>query len=54
MPRLWTNGVFWFSVLALPVFCLSRDFAWKSYKRFAKPEPYHIVQEIQKFVQFVG
>ena len=50
MPRLWTNGVFWFSILALPIFCLSRDFAWKSYKRFAKPEPYHIVQEIQKCV----
>lgn len=53
MPRLWTNGVFWFSILALPVFCLSRDFAWKSYKRFAKPEPYHIVQEVQKCIHSI-
>lgn len=30
---------------------MSRDFAWKSYKRFARPEPYHIVQEIQKYVR---
>lgn len=48
VPRLWTSSVFWFTIFVLPVFCLSRDFAWKSYKRFARPEPYHIVQEIQK------
>lgn len=50
VPRLWTNGVFWFTIFVLPILCLSRDFAWKSYKRFAQPEPYHIVQEIQKYV----
>ncbi|KAK9899263.1 aminophospholipid-transporting P-type ATPase [Cystobasidium minutum MCA 4210] len=48
VAHLWGSGVFWFTILLLPVFCMSRDFAWKSYKRFARPEPYHIVQEIQK------
>lgn len=50
VAHLWGSGVFWFTILLLPVFCMSRDFAWKSYKRFARPEPYHIVQEIQKYV----
>ena len=50
VAHLWGSGVFWFTIVLLPVFCMSRDFAWKSYKRFARPEPYHIVQEIQKYV----
>ena len=48
VPRLWTSGIFYFTMIMLPVLCLSRDFAWKSYKHFARPEPYHIIQEIQK------
>lgn len=50
VAHLWGSGVFWFTIVLLPVFCMSRDFAWKSYKRFARPEPYHIVQEIQKYM----
>ncbi|KAL7010116.1 aminophospholipid translocase [Cystobasidiomycetes sp. EMM_F5] len=48
VPRLWSNGIFYFTIILMPVLCLSRDFAWKSYKHFARPEPYHIIQEIQK------
>jgi len=29
VPRLWTDAVFYSMLLLLPVFCLSRDFAWK-------------------------
>lgn len=29
VPRLWTDGVFYFVLLLVPIFCLSRDFAWK-------------------------
>ncbi|KAK4057711.1 aminophospholipid translocase [Microbotryomycetes sp. JL221] len=49
VPRLWSNAVFWFTILGMPFVLLTRDFAWKSYKRLFKPEPYHVVQEIQKF-----
>lgn len=28
-PRLFTNSVFWFTVLLVPAICLSRDFVWK-------------------------
>lgn len=44
VPRLWGSAVFWFCLLGLPVLCLLRDFAWKSYKRMFRPESYHIVQ----------
>ncbi|KAF5345280.1 hypothetical protein D9758_008433 [Tetrapyrgos nigripes] len=49
VPRLWTDGVFYFNLLLIPVFCLSRDFAWKYYKRTYNPESYHIAQELQKY-----
>ncbi|SCV68524.1 BQ2448_645 [Microbotryum intermedium] len=49
VPRLWVSAVFWMTILGLPVLLLTRDFAWKSYKRLFQPEPYHIVQEIQKY-----
>ncbi|KAK4055166.1 aminophospholipid translocase [Microbotryomycetes sp. JL201] len=49
VPRLWSNAVFWFTILGMPFVLLTRDFAWKSYKRLFRPEPYHVVQEIQKF-----
>lgn len=29
VPRLWTDGVFYFSLILIPIFCLARDFAWK-------------------------
>lgn len=29
VPRLWTDGVFYFVLILAPVVCLSRDFAWK-------------------------
>lgn len=29
VPRLWTDSVFYFSLLLVPVVCLARDFAWK-------------------------
>lgn len=29
VPRLWTDAVFYFSLLLVPAICLGRDFAWK-------------------------
>ncbi|GAA5916948.1 hypothetical protein JCM6882_003839, partial [Rhodosporidiobolus microsporus] len=49
VSRLWSSIVFWMVILLMPVLLLTRDFAWKSYKRLFRPEPYHIVQEIQKY-----
>ncbi|KAK7473026.1 aminophospholipid translocase [Stygiomarasmius scandens] len=49
IPRLWTDAVFYFMLLLLPVFCLSRDFAWKYYRRTYMPASYHIAQELQKY-----
>lgn len=49
VPRLFTSPVFYLTIILLPVFCLTRDFTWKAYKRLYRPEPYHIVQEIQAF-----
>ncbi|KAJ3733837.1 calcium transporting ATPase [Lentinula guzmanii] len=49
VPRLWTDAVFYFVLLLVPIFCLSRDFAWKYYKRTYMPSSYHIAQELQKY-----
>ncbi|KAI0820969.1 calcium transporting ATPase [Irpex lacteus] len=49
VPRLWTDAVFYFMLLLVPTLCLSRDLAWKYYRRTYKPETYHIAQEIQKY-----
>ncbi|ESK93693.1 calcium transporting atpase [Moniliophthora roreri MCA 2997] len=49
VDRLWTNGVFYFVLLMIPIFCLSRDFAWKYYRRTYMPLSYHIAQELQKY-----
>ncbi|KAL4252396.1 Phospholipid-transporting ATPase [Abortiporus biennis] len=49
VPRLWSDGVFYFVLILIPIFCLSRDFAWKYYRRTYLPETYHIAQEIQKY-----
>lgn len=29
VPRLWSDAIFYFTLLLLPFVCLSRDFAWK-------------------------
>ncbi|KAG8221375.1 Ca-transporting ATPase [Butyriboletus roseoflavus] len=49
VPRLWTDAVFYFTLLLLPVVCLARDLAWKYYRRTYHPRPYHIAQELQKY-----
>lgn len=28
-PRLFTDSVFWFTIVLVPAICLSRDFVWK-------------------------
>ncbi|KAF9460763.1 aminophospholipid-transporting P-type ATPase [Collybia nuda] len=49
VSRLWTNGVFYFVLLLVPIFCLVRDFCWKYYRRTYRPLSYHIAQELQKY-----
>ncbi|SJK97928.1 probable P-type ATPase (amino-phospholipid-translocase) [Armillaria ostoyae] len=49
VPYLWTNGVFYFMLILVPIFCLSRDLAWKYYRRTYAPLSYHIAQELQKY-----
>ncbi|KAF9501800.1 calcium transporting ATPase [Pleurotus eryngii] len=49
VPRLWTNGVFYFVLLLVPIVCLARDFVWKYYRRTYVPASYHIAQELQKY-----
>ncbi|KIY53948.1 calcium transporting ATPase [Fistulina hepatica ATCC 64428] len=49
VPRLWTNSVFYFVLLYIPIFCLARDFVWKYYRRTYHPLSYHITQELQKY-----
>ncbi|EJT96701.1 calcium transporting ATPase [Dacryopinax primogenitus] len=49
VPRLWTDPIFYFTILVLPFICLARDLAWKYYKRTYRPQPYHIAQELQRF-----
>ncbi|KIK09861.1 hypothetical protein K443DRAFT_671173 [Laccaria amethystina LaAM-08-1] len=47
--RLWTSSVFYFVLVFIPIFCLVRDFVWKSYwHRTYTPPSYHIAQELQK------
>jgi len=49
IARLFPSPVFWAMMLVLPALCLLRDFAWKYAKRMYYPQPYHHIQEIQKF-----
>ncbi|KAJ8473221.1 hypothetical protein ONZ45_g16374 [Pleurotus djamor] len=49
VPRLWGNGIFYFSIILIPVVCLARDFVWKYYRRTYMPSSYHIAQELQKY-----
>ena len=43
------SSSFWLSIIIVPIICLMRDFIWKYHKRQTIPQPYHIVQEIQKY-----
>ncbi|KAJ7209673.1 calcium transporting ATPase [Mycena pura] len=49
VPRLWTDWIFYFVLLLIPIFCLVRDFTWKYYRRTYMPLSYHIAQELQKY-----
>ncbi|KAG2030331.1 calcium transporting ATPase [Suillus americanus] len=49
VPRLWTDAVFYFVLILVPIVCLTRDFVWKYYRRTYIPLPYHIAQELQKY-----
>ncbi|EJD08415.1 calcium transporting ATPase [Fomitiporia mediterranea MF3/22] len=49
VPRLWTDAVFYFMLILVPVVCLARDFVWKYYRRTYMPLSYHIAQELQKY-----
>ncbi|KAL2201257.1 hypothetical protein P885DRAFT_73604 [Corynascus similis CBS 632.67] len=49
IPRLFSSPAFWLQMPTLAILCLLRDFAWKFSKRLWRPEPYHHVQEIQKY-----
>ncbi|KIJ26520.1 hypothetical protein M422DRAFT_272396 [Sphaerobolus stellatus SS14] len=48
VPRLFGSWSFYFTILLLPAICLSRDFAWKYYRRTYIPASYLIAQELQK------
>ncbi|KAF9556105.1 hypothetical protein EC968_008445, partial [Mortierella alpina] len=45
---LYSQPVFWLTVVLLPLFCNLRDYAFKYMKRTFFPRTYHYVQEIQK------
>lgn len=49
IPHILPLPQFWLFALVLPALCLLRDFAWKYAKRMYYPQPYHHVQEIQKY-----
>ncbi|KAG2756078.1 hypothetical protein P692DRAFT_201800723, partial [Suillus brevipes Sb2] len=49
VPRLWTDAVYYFVLILVPIVCLTRNFIWKCYRRTCIPLPYHIAQELQKY-----
>ncbi|KAG8926722.1 hypothetical protein FRC02_008714 [Tulasnella sp. 418] len=49
VPRLWSNSIFYFTIILLPFVCLIRDYVWKYYRRTYNPASYHIAQELQKY-----
>lgn len=49
IPVIFTSPAFYALCLILPPVCLIRDFAWKYAKRMYYPQPYHHIQEIQKY-----
>ena len=48
MPFIYGSGVFWLTIIVVPVLCLMRDFLYKFYKRQWNPEFHHIVQKMQR------
>ncbi|KAI9458476.1 hypothetical protein HD554DRAFT_2140100 [Boletus coccyginus] len=46
---LWTDAVFYLTLLLVPAICLTRDLAWKYFKRTYNPRSYHVAQEVQKY-----
>ena len=49
LPHVAPSLVFWASIVVVPALCLIRDVAWKYFKRMYRAQPYHHVQEIQKY-----
>lgn len=49
VSHTYSSATFWLMVLVLSTFALIRDFVWKYYRRMYVPQPYHVVQEMQKF-----
>ncbi|EED21926.1 phospholipid-transporting ATPase, putative [Talaromyces stipitatus ATCC 10500] len=49
IPVVFSIPQFYLMAALLPVICLMRDFVWKYAKRMYRPQPYHHVQEIQKY-----
>ncbi|KAI7826157.1 hypothetical protein BC939DRAFT_395524 [Gamsiella multidivaricata] len=45
---LYSQPVFWLTIILLPLFCNLRDYTFKYMKRTFFPRTYHYVQEIQK------
>ncbi|KAK3823106.1 MAG: hypothetical protein J3Q66DRAFT_330871 [Benniella sp.] len=45
---LYSQPVFWLTIVLLPLLCCLRDYAFKYVKRTFYPRTYHYVQEIQK------
>lgn len=46
---LFADPIFWWTIIVVPIICISRDYIWKYMKRDSFAEQYHIVQEIQKY-----
>lgn len=49
LAHLYPSLIFWALLFCLPILCLTRDLAYKYYKRMYRPLTYHYVQEIQKY-----
>ncbi|KAJ2012640.1 aminophospholipid translocase, partial [Coemansia sp. S85] len=49
VSHIYPNVKFWLAIIMLPVLCMTRDYGYKFLKRMYFTQPYHIVQEIQKF-----
>eukprot|EP00834_Sanchytrium_tribonematis_P006647 NODE_509_length_6670_cov_0.463856.p4 type:complete len:108 gc:universal NODE_509_length_6670_cov_0.463856:485-162(-) len=45
--ELYGSGLFWSICVIVPALALSRDIAWKYYKRHYGYDSYHIIQEMQ-------
>lgn len=49
LKHTYPSITFWAMVFGVSILCLTRDLAWKFFKRSYNPESYHYVQEIQKY-----